>query len=150
MVAVGSVEPNNLRGEKFEDGNWSDIEPPPVPISYGMYAVVFHVGNFYYFGGTTLSGPVDDILGLNEASWTWSKLGKLNSLRYGHSAILVENTFMVIGGQSRITRSNFRVKSNEACRLTDNKFSCTEASSKLTKYVFRPLCFLVNDDYGEC
>ena len=106
------------------------------------YAVTFHAGNFYYFGGRDNNGARDSILRLNASTWTWSNVGKLNSARLGHSVILVENKFMVIGGLG--------TQPNEACVLNDGQLSCTEQSTSLTNYVFTPLLFLVNNSYGNC
>ena len=47
--AVGSYSPGNRKSEKFENGNWTDIEESPVALSH--YAVVFSADSFYYFGG---------------------------------------------------------------------------------------------------
>ena len=111
-------------------------------ISY--YAVTFYDGNFYYFGGFN-SGALDSILCLNADSWTWSNVGKLNSARFGHGVILVDNKFMVIGGES-LTQNTLP---NEACVFTDGQLSCTEQSTSLTNYKSTPL-FLVNHSYGDC
>ena len=129
------------KSEKFENGNWTDIEEPPVrSISY--YAVVFHAGNFYYFGGRDNTGThLRSILCLNAASWTWSNVGQLNSGRLAHGVIQVENKFMVLGGDG--------TKRNEACILSNGYFTCEEKGPSLTWYNL-PLVFLVNGTYGNC
>ena len=145
LVAVGSAWPNNKKGEKFEDGDWIDIQEAPVGRSLNYYAVVFYGANFYYFGGTDrknlLSIMLSSILRLNAATWTWSNVGNLNSVRYGHKVILVENTFMVIGGPASY--------SNEACLLNNGRFTCEERTSSLNSY-YMPLLFLVSDNFGRC
>ena len=133
---------SNKSCEKFENGNWSDIpEAPEVGIEFDAYAVIFYSNNFYYFGGYNTSG-LRSILSLNAVSWTWSKVGNLNSNRFNHGVILVENTFMVIGGLYN--------KANEFCILNNGQFTCEEKTSRLNNYVSTPLLFLVNDDYGIC
>ena len=145
MVAVGSYRPDNKKSEIFKKGatNWTSIAEPPVWKSpFAHYATIFHAGNFYYFGGLVGKQPTKSILCLNEASWAWSKIGQLNSLRDRHGVILIGNTFMVIGGRN--------TKPNEVCHLKHDTFSCAELPSELKAYMMRPLCFLVNDDYGKC
>ena len=146
LVAVGSFSPSNKKAEKFENGTWSVIEDAPVNKRLSYYAVVFDTENFYYFGGYDSSGVnsgvISSILRLSAASWTWSNVGNLNSARDGHGVILVENTFMVIGGSS--------TKPNEACQLNNGQFTCESKTSSLNDYYFYPLLFLVSDDYKLC
>lgn len=105
------------------------------------YAVVFHAGYHYFFGGYS-SGYLDSILRLNGTSWTWSKIGHLNSSRRAHGVILVGNTFMVVGG--------YETKKNEACLLDNERFTCTELSSSLTNYRYWPILYQVDENYGNC
>ena len=139
LVAVGSSKSN--KSEKFEPENWSDIEEAPVR-TFSNYAVIFVDSNFYYFGGKDHGGTqLSSILRLDAVSWAWSNLGQLNSARSAHGVILLGNTFMVIGGKG--------TKSNEACHLNNVQFICEEKVSNLTNY-YRPLLFLVNEQYGNC
>ena len=139
---VGSIFPDHKKGEKFDNGNWTDIEEAPVRTRFAQSAVVFTAGNFYYFGGLDKGTTLSSILCLNATTWTWSKVGKLNSARYSNGVILVEDTFMVLGGSGR--------QQNEACRLKDGKFICEEKTSKLENYYNNALLFLVKDNYGNC
>ena len=121
LVAVG--DESSKKSEKFEADNWSDIEEPPLEISYmRWYVAVFYAGNHYYFGGTALSS----ILCLNGSSLSWSNAGQLNSSRNGHGVILVGNTFTIVGGEGTLR--------NEACLLSNGQFNCTELSTSLTNY----------------
>ena len=139
MVAVGSFYPANVKGEKYQDGRWSDIPNAPVP-KLNHYAAIFDAGNFYYFGGR----DSNSILRLNAASWTWSNVGSLNqSNRQNHGVILIENTFMVLGGRGQDSFAN------EACHMNNDQFTCEEQTSVLEKYAF-PLLFYVSPDYGVC
>ena len=50
LVAVGGLW--GLESEKYEDGNWSDIQEPPIDASQmAYYDVIFHDGSHYYIGG---------------------------------------------------------------------------------------------------
>ena len=149
LVAVGSAadplhaSPHTKKSEKLEDGSWTDIEEPPVSNSFSQYAVIFHAGNFYYFGGYDDGhGSVNSVLRLNAVVWTWSNFAHLNSARQNHGVILVQNTFMVIGG--------LESKPNEACFLEDRKLSCTKLHFSLSRNYNNPLLFLVNYSYGNC
>ena len=139
LVAVGSKDPNNKKAETFEDGVWTDIQDAPVTSYLSDCAVIFYAGNFYYFGGY---GNESGILRLNAATWTWSSVGQLNSGRYGHGAILVDNTFMVIGGGG--------TKPNEACLFNNGQVTCEEKTSSLYNFYQMPLLFLVSDDFELC
>ena len=151
LVAVGSHKPDHQKSEKLEGGSWSDIQEPPVGGSFHHYAVVFHAGSFYYFGGYGIAGghSLSSILCLNAASWIWSNVGQLNSGRHGHGVILAADTFIVIGGMAHDGTATF-TKAHEACLLKAGKFSCTESSSALTNYRHLESLFLVSDDYDSC
>ena len=130
------------KSEKFQDGNWSDIQEPPVDGSrFQGYAVIFHGGNHFFFGGFG-NGPLNSILRLNGSSWTWSNVGQLNSARGGHSAIFFGNTVAVVGGQG--------TQRNEACLLKNEQFTCTELTSSLTDYEWWPILHLVDENYDTC
>ena len=151
MVAVGQYwGPPTKKSEKFEDGAWNDIAEPPVATAYGNYAVIFDAGNFYYFGGYDKRDPgngrddeiLSSILRLNAATWTWSNVGQLNSARDAHNAILVGNTFMVMGGPN--------IQPNEACLLNNGQFTCEELPSSLDNFIYTALLTIVSDDFGLC
>ena len=129
----------------------SDIEEPPVG-SFSHYAVVFHVGNFYYFGGydTSIGRSRSSILCLNAASWTWSNVGQLNSGRHTHAVTLVNKTFIVIGGIESQGGTPTFTKAHEVCLLNDEKVACTESFATLTDYRHMSGLFLVNQSYGNC
>ena len=142
LVAVGSYFPDNKKSEILEDGNWKDIEEPPVDVRFFQYAAVFYAGNFYYFGGNGDTRQLSSIFRLNAASWNWLNVGQMNSPRLGHAVTLVDNKFMLIGGAG--------VKANEACILDNDEFICEEKSSTLTNYALTPLLYVVNDGYETC
>ena len=141
LVAVGGF-PASKKAEKFEDRSWTEIQEAP----FGLfdYAAIFYTGNFYYFGSedTLNSGyaALNSILCLNAITWTWSNVGQLNSARSGHGVILIDNTFMVIGGSGH--------PRNEVCHLNNGRFTCERKTSSLSHYYRTPLLFLVSDDFG--
>ena len=152
---MGSAFPFNRKSEKFEDDTWSDIFDPPGVEALSESAVIFHAGNFYYFGGydgrgcygpkcngPTYDGRLNTIFRLKSAKWVWSVVGRLNAVRRGNSVILVENTFMVIGGVGE--------KPNEACLLGENGIFTCEETSSLDTYWYYPVLFLVNDEFEDC
>ena len=141
LVAVGSQK--NMKGEKYENGIWSDFQDPPKYMGgtkFFHYAGIFYAGNFYYFGGSTWTyASRDSILCLNAANWTWSKVGRLRSTRTGHGVILVGKTFMIIGGSYN--------QPIEACVFNNGKFTCEEKNTSLNNYYAYPILFLVNDTF---
>ena len=144
LLAGGSSWPLHTKAEKFENGAWTDVQDIPLETSLNYFAAIYDAGYFYYFGGYD-HGPVNDInsiLRLSEETWTWSNVGQLNRPRRSHAVILVDNTFMVIGGTG-----SFR---NEACVLNNGQFTCEEGDTYLNRYDAYPLAFLVGDDYGQC
>ena len=144
MVALGSYWPHSIRGEIFENGHWIGIADPPTLRSLSHYAVIYNTGNFYYFGGYSgySRDTLSSILCLHAATLSWSNVGQLNSARYGHGVIKVENIFMVIGG--------FGNQPNEACLLINGQFICEEKPSSLKSYAYKPLLFPVSGNFGKC
>ena len=140
LVAVAGD--TSKKSEIFQNGNWSDIDEPPVGgTTWYQYAVIFHGSSHYYFGGTS-AGFLSSILRLQSGSWKWSDAGKMKSARSGHAVILVEGKIMVFGG--------FDYKKNEACIQNNGKFICEYLSSSLNNYVFYPILFSVTDNYAIC
>ena len=155
LVAVGSL--TNKKSEKFEDGKWSEIKEPPVYQNYWLYDVTFNSGKFYYFGGEdgSLSNqrPLSSILCLNAVKWTWSNVGQMRSPRHNHRVILIDNTYMVIGGVQGDLNNKNRVplKKNEACLLKKGKFACEEKMSSLNNDQYNGfVLFPVRDNYRNC
>ena len=142
LVAVAGAD--GLESEKFENGNWSDLQQPPSGEYPYMsaYAAIFHAGNHYYFGGWNAKVRLASVLRLSGSAWTWSNVGQLTSSRKGHGVILVANIFMVVGGHGN--------KRNEACFLTDEQFACTELSTSLNLYAYPPIMYLVDENYANC
>ena len=145
LVAVG--DDYSKKSEKFENGNWSEIQEPPIDgSSMSRYAPIFHGGSLFYFGGWDGSVKLTSILRLSVSSWTWSNVGQLKSSRRAHEVILVGNTFTIVGGNGNGSITKY----NEACLLNNEQFTCTELSSSLTNYFYRPILYLVSDNYQNC
>ena len=133
--------PHHKKAEKYENGNWSDIPDAPVASKLSHYAVIFNAGNFYYFGGS-LGYPDNTIRSLSAATWTWSEVGRLNAARYGHGVILVDNNFMIVGGNGN--------QPNEACHLNNGQFICEQKTSRLTNFYGSQILFRVSENYELC
>ena len=141
LVAVGSTD--HKLSEVLEDGTWSWIEKPPIDKkAMSSYAVVFHGGHHYYFGGRGQFDGLKSVCRLQEKTWNWSKLGQLNSVRKDHSVISVEEKFIVIGGHS----SPYA----EECLLDNGEFRCTELQAWFFNYYISPILFLVDENYKNC
>ena len=71
----------------------------------------------------------------------WSRVGFLNSSRYGHNAIAMEDgQFLVIGGYGAFQ--------TEKCQMdTKGKMSCTEQTPTLSKYQYWPELLRVESDF---
>ena len=146
LVAVGG---GSRKSEILEDESWTAITDLPVngaDDGFGNYAVIYHTGHHYYFGGSVNYGhkELNSILRLTpgETTWTWSNLGKMKSARQDHAVILFGDTFMIVGGGG--------TRSNEACILKNGNFSCAEFTSSLDGYAYWPILLLVDNDYGNC
>ena len=106
------------------------------------YAVIFHASTHYYFGGISSYGALDSIFALEENTWTWSKRGSMNSKRYAHGVILLEEKIMVVGGDGK--------KKNEACVLNNGQFSCTKFTTLLNDYAYYPVLYVLDEDQKNC
>ena len=71
-------------------------------------------------------------LRLNADSWTWSSIGQLNSARANHGVILVQNTFMVVGGFYNDGNTFTWLQPNEACFLVQKQL---HAKNKIAVYM---------------
>ena len=115
------------------------------------YATVFHAGYHYYFGGYESDSNMNktaynSILRLEESSWSWSKVGEIKTSRYAPGVIMIEDKFMVIGGEDFNSKS-YEIK-NEACLKEDDKIECTEMD--WMHKALNPALFLVGDSYADC
>ena len=79
---------------------------------------------------------------LDSTSWTWSLAGKLETSRYGHSAIFVDSKLVVVGGSGS--------RATEFCEVHKGHFICEKQPSLLKDYASYPLLFPVSDDYIDC
>ena len=152
LVAVGDM--SSRKTEKFQNGNWIDVEDIPAD-GTRMYhhAVLFYAGNFYNFGGVTrFTEQLSSIFCLNGVSWTWSNVGQMISPRYGHAVISIENRFMVVGGVQADGNLAVAVPAlkHEVCTLNNGFFSCTAFNSSLTNFYNTPVLYHVDKNYRTC
>ena len=76
---------------------------------------------------------------------SWEKLnGGLNGRRSGHSVILVENEFIVIGGiNSFVTMVGGGDVPTESCKLKGQSMTCTTREPTLTQFTVYPELMLI-------
>ena len=104
------------------------------------FASVFINGNFFIIGGVA-DRDLSNTIARLDATWSWSRAGRLNTARRGHGAIWVNSKLVVVGGDGTYK--------TEFCDLKNNEFTCMETDSTLEGYDY-PLLFAVTDDYGNC
>ena len=102
--------------------------------------IVFIREAFYVFGGRTEKASYDTQIGKLDANSVWSKVGDLQTGRYGHNAIFDGTYALIVGG----SRSGV---STEKCSLTSDGISCTSQNPSLSYYSFYPELFMIPYDY---
>ena len=93
------------------------------------------------FGGVTNNSVHDKTIArLDEKSFRWDRVGKLNKGRSRHSMIERNGEILVIGGDSKFN--------TERCNYQDDgQMHCVEQDPKLSEYAFFPELFPVPDDF---
>ena len=93
------------------------------------------------FGGVTNNSVHDKTIArLDEKSFRWDRVGKLNKGRSRHSMIERNGEILVIGGDSKFK--------TERCNYQDDgQMHCIEQDPKLSEYAFYPELFPVPDDF---
>ena len=71
-----------------------------------------------------------------DPNFDWKKVGELNNARHGHSVAIVNNIFMVIGGNGYFP--------TEGCKYTRGEIKCVRQGLKLNKWKFFPALMSVN------
>ena len=69
------------------------------------YASVFVNGNFFIIGGWADEEKSNTIARLDETTWLWSKVGRLNTARNGHAAIWARPKLVVVGGSKDVYKT---------------------------------------------
>ena len=147
IIAVGSVNPDNLKTEIYDDetGTWTSFADYPYAgfpyNSFYLYSSVYNSGAFYFFGGAA-DFATKKIARFDEVSHLWSLAGSLKGVRDGHAVIFNGSAFIVIGGSRNHTTEN--------CYLEGTVMTCTEHQSPaLYSYYTYPALFLTDDNYGD-
>ena len=108
--------------------------------SISEYAVVYHDGAFYLFGGWQ-SDTKTVIARLDASTTVWSKAGTLVTGRFFHNAVFDGENFLIIGGPGSLK--------TEVCSLSGQSVTCTETFNSLDDYYAYPELFLVPGDFGK-
>ena len=107
-------------------------------------AVVFDGTDYLYFGGYNLdlSVPMYDIYRLRGSpKFVWKRVGELNSARHGHSVAIVNNIFMVIGGNGLFP--------TEGCGNIRGEIKCVKHGTRLNMWKFYPALMPVTKNYCQ-
>ena len=99
--------------------------------------IVFIREAFYVFGGRTEKASYDTQIGKLDANSVWSKVGDLQTGRYGHNAIFDGTYALIVGGYAG---SNVNL-ATEKCSLTSDTISCTTQTPLLSSYRYYPELF---------
>ena len=91
--------------------------------SFCRFAVIYHQGSFYAFGGGPTDSTVPDINRLDPDTLQWSKAGELTSERRAHAVTFDGTFFLIIGG--------WNTQGTDKCTLTDKTFTCVSRPSVL-------------------
>ena len=101
---------------------------------------MFYGNKFLFFGGYSHEqGRSNDIYQLSSPKFYWKKLGKLNEARHGHSVAIVDDQFLVVGGNG-----NF---DTERCKYATDKVECVKQEPKINMWKFYPALMPVSDNY---
>ena len=148
----GILKIHSNKAEVFKNENWFEVQDFPAKYVYGSATVYFE--DFFYYFGQSL-GETDEIYRLGPessptATWTWNQVGNLNNDRYGHSAIVVQNKIMVVGGLP-----NFKGKvffSNEKGLYHIKKLEIVDmaANKPLDLTLSTEVCELTQDEIFDC
>ena len=144
MFAVGSYTPNNVKAEiyQFETGQWTEVADYPFDDDQIAYAPVVHSNNgFIVFGGVISTTDYGRIVArFDMETREWSQVGALNNGRYGHGAIEIDSSFLIIGGYGEYL--------TEKCiNNGENVIECSNQKPSLYKYYSHPELFYVPSNY---
>ena len=107
------------------------------------YAITAVEDTFYMFGGKVDWDQREIIASFNTETKEWKKCGRLNQPRSGHSLILHQGAFVIVGGYPNWPLGT------ERCNLHGDSILCTSVDPYLTEYKFWPEMMIVPSDYCE-
>ena len=105
---------------------------------------MFDGTDYLYFGGfnNDLGARTYDIYRLSGGpDFDWKRVGELNNARHAHSVAIVNNIFMVIGGNGYFP--------TEGCKYIRNEIKCVKQGTKLNKWKFYPALMPVTTNYCQ-
>ena len=120
----------------------------------GAQAVVYTDSAFFHFGGFVKSVSSSVVARLDARTYEWSQVGSLNTGRSYLNAILLNNYFLVIGGETTVEVEGdpgnyttlFNLKT-EKCHMSSGSMICSEQSPTLDNYRLWPELIAVEDSY---
>ena len=108
------------------DWEWKTSKSVPNKTFIHSFAVIAYQDEFLITGGFDNYGVTVEIMKFNPLTEIWSLVGNLESGRYGHSAVILNDQLYVIGGSSN----------SEICEIKHN-FTCLSlANTKFEKNDF--------------
>ena len=151
IVACGSgrLEHKNCEGYNFVSNKWIDIGTMQSQNLLRAWSVVFNKKYFFYFGGWWKSGNSvirsSSVYRLDSEKFTWKTIGTIQQARHGHSAIVVNDIFYVVGGNNG--GDGPPTFSTEKCIYANDKMTCNAMTPNLKNYMFFPGLMAVDNDF---
>ena len=153
ILAVGGVDGtgSHKKAEVYKGSveGWTIVDDYPLQNSIRQAAVVYiePADTFFLIGGWDDSAfdSVSNIVEYNYVSGNWTDLSslglKLNTPRFNHGAIFVNETMFVAGGDGTVL--------SEQCSPNDltGSLECHEISPSLASYRGPPILFPVESNY---
>lgn len=102
-------------------------------------ATVHARGSYFIFGGWIDDYKTDVIAKFNPDIKQWSSVGQLNSARYSHGAIVIDDQFLVVGGNNQ--------QKTERCYFVGDEINCISQEPTLVKYRHWPELIFVGNNY---
>ena len=100
---------------------------------------MFYKTNFLFFGGHIGISRTSNIYQLNSKQFNWKLVGKLNHARHGHSVVILDDHFLVVGGNGYFE--------TERCKYSSEKIDCVKQEPKINMWKFYPALMVVDDNY---
>ena len=83
----------------------------------------------------------NQIAKLDGTTFEWEDVGSMQAIRYLHNVIVIQDTFLVVGGEGR--------RNTERCSYdsSENRFTCQKHPLTLRDYADYPELFAVQSDF---
>ena len=136
--------------------SWKSIAKFPFYNNIFAFDLIAHLDDFILFGGAyqeffldkqlnTLRDTIFEISLTSKytsKSGQWTKLGRLQLKRVGHSVIEINKKYLVMGGS--------RDKSTEICELNDVRIICSLRKPVLNNFLYSALTIVYSDTAKNC